>query len=200
MRQIVKMAFATEVARYEGRTTWMYRDTHENGYITTGKGNLIDPVSLALDLPWLRADGELADEEEVLAEWGRVKAMPRGLRADRYRGPDGLRLSDEAVDDLVQRKLAEFWSVGLRYFPDAEEWPAPAQLGWLLMAWAMGPAFTEPTAKRKGWPKFKAACLALDWEMAAAECFIPGARDVRNEEHRRLFLAAASSTDPEALS
>lgn len=83
----------------------------------------------------------------------------------------------------------------MHYFPSAEDWPAPAQLALLLHAWAVG-----PHAYRREWPRLSAALDACDWFRAAEECKIRNARDARNDEHRRLFRAAALAEDPEVLS
>jgi GH24 family phage-related lysozyme (muramidase) len=194
MRAAVRPAFTAHVERYEGRTTWMYLDT--KGLVTVGVGNLVDPVSLALELPWLRGEGGPASCAEVEAEWERVKAMREGMVAGRYRTGAGLHLAEEAVDELVARKLEEFWGHLVRYFPGAPDWPADAQLGLLLHAWAVGP---HAYRRAKGWPKLSAALDSRDWAMAAEECVIPGARASRNEAHQRCFTNAAAGADPEVL-
>lgn len=193
MRDTVRTAFPGWVQRYEGRVHHMYRDTAQEGYVTTGVGNLIDPVSLATPLPWLTPGGEPATEEQICSQWSAVKAMPAGMVAGHYKDSRSLVLSDEAIDALVRSKLEAFWSILAGHFEAAEDWPAPAQLGLLLMAWALGPHFP------RRWPLFSAACVAQDWVRAAAECEISGARAVRNAEHRDLFLAAAVADDPDAL-
>lgn len=58
----------------EGLLTFMYTDSL--GLVTTGLGNLIDPVSLALPLPWRNPDGSLADQATVEAQWQAVKDGP----------------------------------------------------------------------------------------------------------------------------
>lgn len=191
MRDSVRSAFPGRVQKYEGRTSWMYLDT--KGLVTTGVGNLIDPVSLATPLPWLLPGGDPATEEQICSQWSAVKAMAPGMVAAKYRAADSLYLADEAIDDLVRSKLAAFWSILAGQFPDAEEWPAPAQLGLLLMAWALGPHFPAR------WPLFRGACERQDFVSAAAQCEISGARPARNAEHRGLFLAAAVADDMDAL-
>src|SRR5207244_2818316 len=50
----------------EGRVPWMYLDI--KGLVKTGVGNLIDPVGLALKLPFVhKADGSPASEVEIRA-------------------------------------------------------------------------------------------------------------------------------------
>jgi hypothetical protein len=191
MRPAAREAFGAEVARWEGRVPHMYLD--HKGYVTCGVGNLVDPVSLALELPWVRSDGEVATEDEVRADWARVKALPPALVARRYRDETQLHLTDETIDDLVARRRDQFWQTLVGYLPTLESAPAPAQLGALLMAWALGPNFPMK------WPRFSTACLTGYWAVAADECEIRGARPERNAHHRGLFLAAATGSDPDAL-
>lgn len=180
MRESVRAGFVGLVQEHEGRTSWMYRDTHPQGLVTCGIGNLIDPPSTALPLPWLRADGARASEKEVRVEWWRVKGMPRALVAARYRDEAaGLHLAEDAIDELVMAKLAEFWGQLCRYFPAAPTWPADGQLGLILHAWAVG-----PHAHRRYWPRLSAALDAGDWHRAAEEILIPKARPARNAAHQ----------------
>lgn len=68
----------------EGEIDHMYRDSigaHKDpalhdplgGLVTTAVGVLIDPVELALPLPWVRKDGLPATPEEIRAEWQKIK-------------------------------------------------------------------------------------------------------------------------------
>jgi hypothetical protein len=193
MRNSVRDGFLEQVARYEGRTTWMYQDI--KGLITTGVGNLIDPVDLALDIPFLKADGSPATAAEIRAEWKRIKAdktlAKKGAAAARKLAT--LHLSDDAVDQLVARKRDEFWQKLLGHFSNANDWPADAQLGLLMMGWAMGPYFG------KTYPSFSAACAAGEWELAAVECDIKDARPARNAAHRLCFTNAAFADDMQTL-
>ncbi len=194
MRDVVQKAFPLEVAKFEGRTTWMYLDT--KALVTCGVGNLIDPVSEAVKLSWLRLDDTPATEEEIRADWWGIKGTPslalRGARA--ARSVARLHLADESVDALVAAKRDEFWHHLLAYFPDANDWPADAQMGLLLHAWAVG-----PHGYRRHWPRMSAALDSRDWLAVSDECVIPKARAERNDAHQRCFMNAAAGADPEAL-
>lgn len=187
MRESVRTSFADHVAKYEGRCTWLYLDT--KALVTTGVGNLVDPISLALPLPWLRVDGTAATEQEIRSDWWAIKGTPslavRGANA--ARAVARLHLDECEVDRLVARKRDEFWSHLVAYFPEATAWPADAQFGLLLHAWAVG-----PHAHRRGWPKMTRAMEAGDWLTVAEECVMPKARPARNEAHQRCFQNAAA--------
>lgn len=199
MRPSVRDAFYAFTAKYEGVVSWMYADVKQ--LVTTGVGNLIDPVALAVGLPWKRPDGTVANTSEVVAEWWRVKndvtLSMRGHRAAAL--VTKLRLSDDAVRELVFRKLDECDRDLAVRFHGWDNFPADAQLGLLSMAWAMGAAFS--------FPMFEKCVREGDWFGAAAECRIqdhdnPGVRP-RNGANRLLFLNAgrvvADGMDPAVL-
>ena len=194
MKTSVSDIFPSFSTTYEGRLNFMYLDIKQ--LVTTGIGNLIDPISLALPLPWTpKSDpGRAATPDEVTAEWNLVKSDPDG-RSQRGGAAFGsvttLQLSDAAIDDLVVQKLngmAAFLQQRAE-FAAFEDWPADAQLGLLSMAWAMGPGFQ--------FPKFQAACASLDFTTAASECQMSETGNAglhrRNEANRQLFLAAADA-------
>ena len=183
----VREVFYPWTAQYEGVIFWMYADIL--GLVTTGVGNLIDPVGLALPLPWQRPDGSAASEGEIRDAWQAVKDSPDAARlgAGYARGLTDLTLSEGAVVELVDRRLLQNADVLASRFPGFWAWPADAQLATLSMAWAMGPGFD--------FPRFADAVDRLDFVTAAAECTIREAGNPgvvpRNQADRALFLAAA---------
>jgi hypothetical protein len=199
MRDSVKQAWSEAVGGVEGNIPHLYLDTKD--LVTCAKGNLVDSDApgdhsdLALGLPWRRpADAELATDNEVRADWHRVKAMQPGMRAEHYRSADALYLTAEDVEAFVQKRLGDFWSGLVHMFPDAEAYPAPVQLELLLMGWALGLG-----RLRRLYPHFCAAIVAQDWARAAAECEMKGSRPERNDLHKQLLLAAAGGGDPDDL-
>jgi GH24 family phage-related lysozyme (muramidase) len=189
LRPGVAEGFPAFTARFEGTVPTPYLDV--KGFVTTGIGNLIDPVGTSLPLPWLRADGSPASQDEIRADWQRVKAMPIGKLASAYAGP--LHLDDAAVAALVDKTLRSNAAYLAKTFPDLPSYPADAQTAILSMAWAVG----------AGWPaKFPgcaAAVRARDWKTAAESCAISTAGNAgvapRNAADRGLFLSAAGG-DP----
>jgi hypothetical protein len=145
VRDSVRAYFRTFTERFEGSLPFMYLDVL--GLVTTGIGNLIDPVSLALVLPWThKADGSPATRDQVVQEWMRVKALQawRGYGGKYYGDGAYLELTPGGVTCLVLDKLAQNEVILQRRFPDWEAWPADAQLGTLSIAWAAGPAWVAP--------------------------------------------------------
>ena len=178
---------------FEGRVTHMYLDI--KGLVTVGVGNLIDPVELALDLPFhlKNLPGTPADRAQIAAEWQVIK-FDRSLAekgAHACAPLTALELNDGAIDALIAKRAAEDEKSLKRrpQFANFEAWPADAQLALLSMAWALGPGGVA------GFPKLSAACQALDFHTAADECEISEDGNAglvpRNVANRALFLNAA---------
>lgn len=192
MYQSVKNVFSSFTSTFEGRVHWMYVDV--KGLVTTGVGNLIDPVSLAVVLPFQHAaTGAAATQAEITAAWTDLKNNNVTLAQAGYQAcasRNDLRLSDPAIDNLVSSKLASNEATFLRSFPNFESWPADAQLAGMSMCWALGSAFASQ------WPQLSAALNAQNWTAAAANCNISTAGNPgvvpRNTADVALFNNAAA--------
>jgi IPT/TIG domain len=190
----VRSAFPSFSTRFEGRVSYMYLDI--KGLVTIGVGNLIDPVSLALPLPFVhKSDLAAATQDEIQTDWQTVKGRPDLDQVkdylQQYDALTALKLTDNGIDQLVLSKLDSNEAALKRTaeFADLDSWPADAQLGLFSMAWAMGAAFGP------GYPKFRAACAAKDWNTVATESRMddtnnPGLTP-RNVANHTLFSNAA---------
>lgn len=221
MKPSVREAFVPFNAKFEGYVPpsigvpWMYPDL--KNLVSVAIGNLIDPVSTALMLPFLHEDGSPATRSEIQAEWQKMKTLPpdeHGVSAA-HRGHTYARkwatlfLSNDAISDLVMGKLMANEAFIKTIFTEYEDWPADAQLGVLSMTWAVGAAF------QRTWPRFTAALHERDWLVASVECYMPEADHPlhgnpaisglrpRNAANKTLFLNALASSkgglDPETL-
>lgn len=195
MRQAVELEFPEFCERFEGRLPFMYLDVL--GFVTTGVGNLIDPLRAAIYLPWMRADGTPAGPAQISQAWRTVKAQQqwKDMGGMAFASLTSIRLTEQAIDDLVHQKLMGIEANLKLRFPSWDEFPADAQMGIISMAWAMGEGFH--------FPKFQAAAESMDWSTASEECKIsetgnPGVKP-RNIANKALFLSAASGGDPEEL-
>ena len=205
MKDAVRRAFLAFTSPLEGVVPWMYQDV--KGLVSAGIGNLIDPVSLAIALPFVRLDGTSASREDIVAEWMRIKNLgpdAKGRTAAQlghlYAKPHTrLRLTPEGIERVVMSKLEEMDRYLAKRFPEYPDWCADAQLATLSMAWACGPAFR--------FPKLEAALRARDFRTAAVECFMPEEAKIsglrpRNIANRVLYQNAAivqNCLDPERL-
>lgn len=179
--------------RFEGTSLSMYLD--RSGLVRVGVGMVIDPLSLALRLPFVhRLDRSAATEEEVTAAWQAVKQSraPRERSSPVPPDPGDLILQSTTCERLFARRL-ERLTEALAYvvceFAELQAWPADAQLALIGIGWELGPGF----ARRGRWPALRAACAARDFKAAAASCHIPAASVSRNHAHRHLFTNAANA-------
>jgi GH24 family phage-related lysozyme (muramidase) len=196
MRPSVSAAARKFNEQFEGSLTWMYLD--KEGYVTTGEGDLIDPLSAALALPWQTSGGGNATQAEITDAWNAVKArtdlMSQGGGA--FEGVTTLRLSSQAVTNLVIAKLTTNEDYLRRYFPQWDTFPADAQLGILSMAWAMGPAFPAT------FTSFTAAANAGDWATAAEQSQMKPTPGIAPRNAANLILfnnAAVKGENPATL-
>lgn len=167
LRQSVIDAFPAYTVQFEGYVHTMYVDVR--GLVTTGAGNLIDPVSAALALKWRHPDGELASSDEIRAQWAALKARAAEMA---HHNPSTqakacgltLQLDDDAISELVRERLeANADDIARRHFPAFADFPADAQLAIMSLAWAAGSDWPRK------FPHAKASILAGDWATAALE-------------------------------
>jgi len=178
-------AFLPITVPLEGACAFMYLD--QIGLVTTGIGNLADPAALALAMPWRNRDGSPARPSEIKACWDLVKSrydmrFGGGVAYGKLPGND-LRLDRDGVALVVRWRLEENEVRLASRFPAFPEWPADAQLGVHLMAWALGPSFR--------FPEFTRDALAGDWQAASGACHIRNAMPSRNDVQRLCFMNAA---------
>ena len=223
MRPSVAAGFEEFSADLEGeRIPWPYLDSKDDkdprtpldGLVTVGTGNLIDPVSLSMGLPWrLVADRakRAATEADPMATRGEIHQWWTAVKVAQHRKQQGggrhydlspLRLTKEAVIELVHRKLHEVDRQLATMFAGWATWPADAQLSLISWAWAVG-AHAE-------YPKMVALLRAGNFAGAAEEIRVtdghggePGTYVLRNMRNRRLLINAsnviAAGMDPEPL-
>jgi GH24 family phage-related lysozyme (muramidase) len=202
MQNSVRAAWRRFNESLEGLIPWMYLDV--KGLVTTGMGNLIDPVATATPLPWLDEAGNPASTDAIAAEWTTIKTATALARqgAQAAKAMATLHLDDPAIDSLILNKLSQNEKILVAYrpFADFPNWPADAQLGLLSMAWAMGSGFGP------GFPRFAQACSAGDFATAAADCQMNAAGNPglvrRNTANQQAFTFAANAiaqASPEIL-
>lgn len=212
MRAAVGPAFRDITVRWEGGyILWMFPDVYK--YISGGFGLLLDPVALALTLPWKRSDGTLASRDEVVAEWSRLKNFVESNPGSEFRSwktyekLTTIRVTHEDMDAAVLSKIKWNETLLRQGFPEYDAWCADAQLAAHSMAWALGPKFWSPMAGRNHFPKLTAALRARDFATASIECKMQESTNPgivpRNKGNRLMLENAAFVTlnglDPDAL-
>ncbi len=206
MKQVVRDAFVPLTVGFEGGYIgWLFPDIE--GKVSTGFGLLMEPVSIALALPWRRADGSLASHDEVVADWHAVKSHTNAARLG-HRSVERvakLRLDRAGLDQAFDSKLAQHDAFIRRRFADFEDWCADAQLAIHSQAWACGPAAWSPGTPH-GFPKMGAALDRRDWAGALAECHMNEWDDgvfnaglVPRNKANKVMLANAARVDADGL-
>ena len=200
MRQVVADNYHRFSEPLEGRLGFMYLCSADpRGHVTVGVGNLCSLV-MATGLPFQRPNGSFASRAEIAAEWlcvdSHQELKKQGGRT--FANFTTLRLSEDAIDVLVQQKLHETDRTLRGMFSRWEDWPACAQLALLSWAWAVGPA--------SRYPRMHAALHNDDFLEASAECLINPKRGTiitRNERNVILLRNAAKvrayDMDPDFL-
>jgi hypothetical protein len=199
MKPAALAAFKDMTGKLEGANLHhMYIDMHRDAagnldrLVTTGTGNLSDPMSEALRLPWRRPDGSLATQDEIAADWTAIKNFhednPTGGNSAAQQAVTTLRLDQAALDDIFNARLALNEKNLRQLAPQYDSWPAAAQVGINSMAWAMG------TGNVATFHNFLAAVnrLSPDFTTAATESHIRNASVARNTDTAQLFNEAAS--------
>jgi hypothetical protein len=175
-------AFWKFTAEREGSLDFMYADV--KNLVTTGIGNLIDPLNSALQLPWRhRATGELASGAEIAQAWNTVKSRTdlNQKGGGYYRNVTDLYLQPNDIKNLVYVRLSQNEQILRQGFPQYDRLPADAQLGLNSMAWAAGPYFY------KSFPSFTAAVNRGDFATAAVQSHMKGLNADRQTANLQLF-------------
>jgi hypothetical protein len=195
MKPTVIDVFPYITTRLEGRVSHMYLDC--KGLVTVGLGCLIDPVSLAVQLPWVhKATLKPAGPQIIIDEWQRIKDDQR-LAKFHYNVAGSLtqlRLTDEGIDSLAVKRLSVFETDLRKEFLDWDAFPADAQLAIMLMTWAMGSGFTH------SWKHLTSACKEHRWIDASEQCRIQEKGNVgvipRNKASKLLFAQSCLAYGP----
>lgn len=195
MRPSVFASFLALTKPLEGVCTWLYPDAL--GLVSTGIGNLVDPVALALSLPWFhQSTGARATSNEIRTAWQTVKSSGLGGLGGlgggsaRVQMLTDLRLLESDVDALVEAKAAGNDAELAAHFENWDELPDAAQVGTHLLAWACGAgAITTPGPKH--FPLFAAALARCDFYACARECLMPAAANPGNNLTKRNAVTSA---------
>lgn len=192
MHDSVLKVFVAFSSPLEGVCRNLYADV--KGLLTTAIGCLVDPMAMALPLPWVMPDGTPASQVEIARQWQAFKAQPAlkdyPALSKTVLAATTMRLADAGVSQIVSQRLLANEKVLRGYFPNWDLFPADSQLACCSMAWAIG----------AGWPhifgNLRAACTAQNWTTAIACCDIqttnnPGVIP-RNSANKLCFANAAA--------
>jgi GH24 family phage-related lysozyme (muramidase) len=166
---------------FEGAVPHMYRCT--GGDVTVGMGHAITTSDEAVKLDW-QIDGQAATPAEVIADFGKVAAAPKGNLAKFYEAFSNCRLSTEYINSLAAKDIDAFESGLIKAFPRWDSYPEPAQEALFDMGFNLGIGGLEKFVK------LRAAIDAEDWATAALESHRQGISEARNQAIAALFRQA----------
>lgn len=185
----------------EGRTNYLYLDNRRDHdglpapLVTGGIGCAI-PVSEVTSLEFV-IGYHPATASEILADYHSLLLAPFGRVASFYAQFTKVRLTDRAIEALIEQRFAEFSSALHKIFPDFYTYPETAKAGCLELIYGLGSAgLASPH-----YPMFRAAVQRRDWTEAAAQCASNAnisAYDKRNAARKALFLQAEKDDVPPA--
>jgi hypothetical protein len=142
IKQSVLDAMPSLFGHLEGQALpYMYTDS--KGFVTTGTGNLIDPVSSALALPWKNSDGSPASQSDIETAWQTVKDAWPGVQSVNSQSLTNIRLDAAGLEALFEQTVKRFKQYLDTEYPGWVNWPADAQLMLLSRSWSWGPAFAS---------------------------------------------------------
>jgi GH24 family phage-related lysozyme (muramidase) len=161
MRANVIQVFPQYSTKHEGAFLSPYVDIV--GLVTTSIGVLIDPIHLALDLPWMIGDRP-ATHAEIRDDWQALKSRPelKSWTAKKQAGLTSIRLTQDASDALVRKRLDLNIAYVRKFLKSFDEAPSDAQLATASLCWAVGAGLDKTR------PAFVAAFNASNWEACKA--------------------------------
>lgn len=210
---------------YEGVVDHMYLDTR--GFVTVGVGQLLATAHDATALAFYHAPPKphhppvhhhhkphvpapappppagppkRATNDEVTAEWTKVKALPFPHLASYYAKYTTLIMLPADIDALLLTRIRGFVAALKGHFTGWDKFPEPAQLALLDMEFNLGDAglfghHTKPKHGHSklvgGFPTVVAAAQKHDWLKCAANCHRRGPGEHRNAETKQRFELAA---------
>ena len=192
----------------EGCLPYPYLDSL--GYMTTGMGNLIEPLAAMQSYPWHNPDGSPTSASDVAAVYealdstrtdpkGQVQTGgPAAHYGQAFANLSTIRLSPAGIQQAVTDTLNRNEAMLRTYFPGWDTFPADGQAAIMSMAWAMGPGFPRT------FTSFTAKVNAGDWSGAIADADFRGngvaARIAMNKQMLANAAAVAGGVgDPETL-
>lgn len=169
---------------FEGSVAYMYRCT--GGDVTAGMGHAMITSGDAVRLNW-QISGRSATPEEVIADFGKVAAAPKGNLAKFYEPLSQCRLATDYISSLAGQDIDAFESGLKRAFPRWDSYPEPVQEALFDMGFNLG------IAGLGKFVKLRAAIDADDWATAALESHRNGISDARNQATAALFRQATTT-------
>lgn len=172
------------IKQNEGSIPYMYLDTRGN--VTVGVGQLLSTVEDAQQLPFVqRATQASATADEIATDFNNVSGQKAGQVAQAYKQYTQLELTDEAIDNLLNQRIAEFQDGLQGAYQGFDGYPDSVQEALFDMSFNLG-----LSGLVNKFPKLRQAAEAGNWQVCAQECERRGISDERNLATKELFEQA----------
>lgn len=155
-----------QIEAFEARIPWMYLDPEGN--VTVGVGLMLPDVAAAQALTFYTKGttaNYAASVNAIAADYSRVKASSMGFSADYYYWPNSCILDDADITALLRKVVVANDAELASHFPNYADFPDPAKLALLDMAYNLGPERLFSEYIRMG-----AAVGEQEWLQCAADC------------------------------
>lgn len=189
---------ATMLAKptFENSYSYVYLDS--KGLPTVGVGHLITSAAAASTLPFHKADGTLATQQEIKDMLAAVEshAQPaeciagktsKCYAATHFKQYSTLTLEQADIDALTKKHLTDFDSDLHKIYKDFDTYPAAVKKALYDMIYNLG-----AKGLKNKFPTFTKAIKARDWQKAADESHRKGISDTRNDYVKALLKQAAT--------
>lgn len=192
---ITEVAETLAKPEFENSFPYVYLDS--KGLPTVGTGHLITSADAAATLTFYKDDGTQATEQEIKDMLGDVESHPQSAEciagdnsqcypASHYSQYSKLRMTQDDIDALTKKHLADFDTNLHTIYPDFDTYPAAVKKVLYDMIYNLGPSGIE-----NKFPSFTAAIKARDWQKAADESHRTGISETRNDYVKNLLEKAA---------
>jgi GH24 family phage-related lysozyme (muramidase) len=172
--------------QWEGSIPWMYLDT--KGNVTAGCGLEIPNTGIACGLPFQLRSGGAATEDDIIADFHRVKNMPPAKPAGFYYSDSSPVLEKADIQNLLRKRITADDGTLRAAFAGWDAYPAAAKQAILDMEYNLGEG-----ELLRGYPAMDADIRAADWIGVASQCHRKGISDARNTWTKNLFLSAVQA-------
>jgi GH24 family phage-related lysozyme (muramidase) len=175
------------IEKYEGKVPHMYLDSR--GFVTVGVGHLLNQCEDAQKLPFQKADGSLASQENIAEDFKGLCEQEGNRVASYYKEFTSIVLDDAAIDALTEKHIDSFHQELKIVYDGFDMFPSDVRLALFDLIFNLG-----MTGLRKKWPKLNACIAAKDWLGAAENCRRKGIADARNDYVRELLARGGDTS------
>lgn len=173
---MTRKQYLDRLDEFEGVVKHMYLDS--NGFVTVGRGVLIDPIKLIKTKGIVfkhRGSNKIASQKEIAEDYKKVKKIGKGFSAGKYKAYTKLDATNTSLQASFANSLKQAEKDAKIFYPDLDKLPDEVRYALIDMAYNLG------LSKLRKYKKLKKALEAGDYEKAAKESNRRGIQIKRNQ-------------------